>query len=138
MINLSVAVYMIVSIFVLSCKKAIGNSQNKVSQEGLKMKRLELQEQIAEENRNTELEEIERRNRISQGLEVSLDESRVGLREALDSEEFENRLERRENVIKQQEENRRVGFEQRKDTISDIQRELGMDMVNINIIAADV
>jgi hypothetical protein len=73
-----------------------------------------------------ELAEIDRRKRIALGHEVDLDDSRIGLREGVGFEEFERRLVRRENIIKEQEENRKKDFELRKEKMKDMKKELDL------------
>jgi hypothetical protein len=107
-INLCVAVITMISIISKACKKAKGESQVKISQVAIKMKKIGLDKQFAQEKRSTELAEIERRKRVTEGLEVhNPNESRVNLNHGVSPEEFEKNVAARQERYKKLEERKK-------------------------------
>lgn len=101
-----------------------------MSQVALKMKRQGLNRQVAIEQRQAEIDEIERRKNLKNGLDN--DDSRLGLREGTGMEEFQERVNRREQVYDNRAEKIKVDMEKRKEKMFGFQKELDQRVVKDN------
>ena len=129
MINLAVALFSIVALIVEAWKKARIQKSNKVSPVAIQIKRESLEKQLENERRQMEQAELDRRRSVAQRVEVNQNESRLAIIDEVEDEEFERRLERREQINKKREEDRRLDMEKQKEKLLEYSKELEQIMV---------
>ena len=98
-----------------------------MSQVNLKMKRVGLQRQMDIEKRQAEIDEIERRKNLKNGF--GDDDSRLGLREGTGMEEFQERVNKREEIYEKRADKIKEHMEKKKEKMFEYQKELEQRVV---------